>query len=61
MAEEKMPHPGHENHLCFLQNSGFLKNSWEDYKELLKEGEYVCKGCGRVAKSGSSLCMPEKL
>jgi hypothetical protein len=61
MAEEKMPHPGHENHLCFLQNSGFLKNSWEDYKKLVGDAEYICMGCGRSAKSADSLCMPEKL
>jgi len=25
MAELKMPHPGHEKHLCLLQNTGHLE------------------------------------
>jgi len=34
MAEVKMPHPGHEKHLCYLQNLGYLKSNLEDYKKL---------------------------
>jgi hypothetical protein len=26
MAEVKMPHPGHEHHLCYLQNVGYLQD-----------------------------------
>jgi len=61
MAEAKMPHAGHEEHLCYLQNVGFLMNSFDDYKELVKNGKYICKACGRVAADGKNLCAPEKL
>jgi hypothetical protein len=61
MAEEKSPHPGHENHLCHLQNIGFLLKDWEGYKKLVKNPQYICRGCGRLAASDKSLCLPEKL
>jgi len=25
MAKHKMPHPNHENHLCYLENIGYLQ------------------------------------
>jgi hypothetical protein len=30
MAEVKMPHPGHEEHLCLLQNTGYIKENFAD-------------------------------
>jgi hypothetical protein len=56
-----MPHSGHERHLCFLQNIGMVKDKLEEYKKLVKDGKYVCKGCGRVAADEKHLCAPEKL
>ena len=61
MADEKMPHPGHEKHLCYLQSIGFLGENLTEYKKLVKNGRYVCKGCGRVAEHDYNLCLPEKL
>jgi hypothetical protein len=61
MAEIKMPHPYHEEHVCFLQNIGFLKSNMEDYKKLVRDGNYLCKSCGRIAKEEKNLCKPEKL
>jgi len=61
MAEVKMPHPGHEDHLCLLQNVGYLKTNLEEYKKLVKDGKYFCKNCGRVAVKEKNLCAPEKL
>jgi hypothetical protein len=61
MAEIKMPHAAHEEHLCLLQNVGYLTSNLQEYKKLVKEGRYVCKGCGRVAASEKNLCAPEKL
>jgi hypothetical protein len=61
MAEVKMPHPGHEKHLCLLQNTGYLKDNFEDYKNLVKDPKFVCKGCGRAAASDKDLCAPEAL
>jgi rRNA maturation endonuclease Nob1 len=61
MAEVKMPHPHHEEHLCMLQNIGFVEKNLEEYKKLVKQPKYVCKGCGRVAENEKNLCSPEKL
>jgi hypothetical protein len=61
MAEVKMPHPGHEQHLCLLQNTGYLKENFEDYKNLVRNPKFVCKGCGRAAASDKDLCAPEAL
>ena len=58
--QTKMPHPGHEEHLCYLQNIGFLRDNWDDYKKLVKDPNYVCKVCGRTAASDKNLCAPEK-
>ncbi|TFG59919.1 MAG: hypothetical protein E4H36_12945 [Spirochaetales bacterium] len=57
----KMPHEHHENHLCYLVEQGLLKNKPEEYTALVKSGGYMCKGCGRIAKSADSLCAPQKL
>jgi hypothetical protein len=61
MAEIKMPHPLHERHLCLLQNVGYLISNLEEYKKLVQDGKFVCKGCGRVAASEKNLCAPERL
>ena len=61
MEDLRMPHPGHEEHLCYLQNIGFLVRNWEHFKKLVKNPKYVCKACGRVAASEKNLCAPEKL
>lgn len=61
MVEIKMPHPEHEEHLCLLQNVGYLKTNLNDYKKLVKDGKFICRGCGRVAASEKNLCTPEKL
>jgi hypothetical protein len=61
MAEPKMPHPAHEQHLCYLQNLGYVESNLDDYKKLVKNPQYVCKNCGRAAVSEKNLCNPEKL
>lgn len=61
MAEIKMPHPEHEQHLCLLQNIGYLNTNLEDYKKLVRNPNFVCKNCGRTAGSEKNLCAPEKL
>ncbi len=57
----KMPHPAHEQHLCYLQNVGYLESEFEDYKKLVKNPQFVCKNCGRAAASDKNLCNPDKL
>ncbi len=61
MPDEKMPHPGHENHLCYLQSKGYHQSNRQDYKKLVTDAKYICKGCGRTAASSDSLCASEKL
>ncbi len=61
MADVKMPHWGHDEHLCLLENIGYVRVSLEDYKKLVKGGNFVCKECGRVAGEAKNLCTPEEL
>jgi hypothetical protein len=66
----KMPHPAHEEHLCFLENIGYLRSqellemgvdSKEYYKQLIRGAKFFCKKCGRAAANDKNLCEPEKL
>ena len=61
MAETKMPHDGHDKHLCYLNNLGFQISNAEDYKKLVRKGKYMCKVCGRVAADQKNLCQPVEL
>jgi hypothetical protein len=56
-----MPHLGHDKHLCYLNNLGFQVSNPDEYKELVKDGKFFCKGCGRVAAREGNLCTPLKL
>jgi len=57
----EMPHEGHQYHLCYLHNTGFLQKNLESYKELVKNPKFVCTGCGRTAERAENLCGPSKL
>jgi hypothetical protein len=59
--EVKMPHLEHEQHLCYLQNLGYLQSNLKDYKKLVVGAKYVCKNCGRAAAREINLCAPEKI
>jgi rubrerythrin len=37
------------------------KKEFEKYIELVKNGNYICKKCGRVAVNKGNLCKPEKI
>ncbi len=56
-----MPHAAHEEHLCLLENVGYLKSNLEDYKKLVRNPKFICKNCGRAAGNEKNLCSPEKL
>lgn len=47
--------------MCYLNNLGFPVTNPEDYKELVRDGKFFCKGCGRVAAREKNLCTPLKL
>jgi hypothetical protein len=57
----KMPHEGHEMHLCYLANLGYQMQDTEDYRQLVRDAKYVCKVCGRAAADKMNLCQPKKL
>ncbi len=61
MGEKKMPHEFHEEHLCYLENIGFIESSLDKYKELVRNANYVCRKCGRAAVSDKNLCEADKL
>ena len=61
MSNEKMPHTGHDKHLCYLVNLRFQESNPEEYKSLIKEPKFYCQNCGRAAASSGSLCNPAKL
>ena len=61
MAQADMPHAGHDKHLCYLNNLGFQISNPKAYKELVKDGKFMCKVCGRVAADEKNLCKPVKL
>lgn len=47
--------------LCDLESNGFIKSNFKEYKKLVRDGQYVCRGCGRVAKKKKNLCEAKKL
>lgn len=61
MKKAQMPHPGHDKHLCYLNNLGFPITDPDDYKMLIRDGKFMCKNCGRVAAEAKNLCKPEAL
>jgi len=62
MINDVKPHGEHEQHLCHLHNiRRLLIENPEDYKKLVRNAEYICMGCGRVAASAENLCAPRPL
>ena len=61
MAKASMPHPGHDKHLCYLNNIGFQISDPKNYKQLVRNAKFFCKVCGRAAASEKNLCKPVKL
>jgi hypothetical protein len=56
-----MPHAGHDEHLCYLANMGFMLESPDEFRTLVKDPQFMCRQCGRGAQSPESLCKPEKI
>ncbi len=62
MAIDVQPHKNHEQHLCHLHNiEHLLADNPEAYKTLVRNPQYICIGCGRVAASDTNLCAPRPL
>lgn len=52
---------GHNHHLCQLHSEELHKKDPNAYAALVKNPNYVCKNCGRVAAGQENLCSPVKL
>ena len=61
MAKTEMPHPGHDKHLCYLNNLGFQISNPEEYKQLVRNSKHMCQICGRTAAEAKNLCKPVDL
>ncbi len=59
MARTREMREGHERHICALAEGGSIERDLEGFKELVAEPHFVCRRCGRAAKSAESLCEPE--
>jgi len=55
---KKMPHAGHEKHMCYMVN---VRTSMSELKKIAKDPKFICKNCARVAREGKHLCNPVKL
>ena len=54
LPPEKMPHIGHQKHLCHLAEEGM--STLEEIKNLVKDAKFICKKCGRAAAAKENLC-----
>ena len=61
MTNANLPHPGHDKHLCYLNNLRLQDTHPEQYKELIKDPKFFCQNCGRAAADSKNLCKPQKL
>lgn len=61
MAKAKLPHSGHDKHLCYLTNLDFHNSNIDEYKGFVINPEYMCQNCGRVAADKKNLCKPVKI
>ena len=51
----------HTKHLCYFVSQGFHYTDKEEYRTMTENPQFMCKYCGRVAKSENNLCKPVKL
>jgi len=47
-----------KKHLCDLMAG---KADFDSVKEAAKDAQFICKACGRAARTEDSLCVPVKL
>jgi hypothetical protein len=57
MGKDKICKGHHPGHLCVLVS----ERKFEEIKDLVREPEYICFNCGRVADAETNLCNPMPL
>ncbi|MCP4258714.1 MAG: ferritin family protein [Planctomycetes bacterium] len=50
----------HTQHLCYMISQGFNLSDEAEYQALVKDPQFKCQKCGRLAKSDINLCKPVK-
>ena len=50
----------HTQHLCYMVSQGFNLSDEAEYQALVKDPQFKCQKCGRLAKSEINLCKPIK-
>ena len=58
---EKCNGDSHDQHLCKLTGEGLHKDNPDQYAQLVRDPQFVCKSCGRVAAGKESLCAPIRI
>jgi hypothetical protein len=53
------PHIGHSQHLCEMVKRG--DQTLKQIKLLVREAQFICAKCGRIAAKEENLCKPELL
>ncbi len=48
----------HDQHLCKLYGEGVAQDNPDQYAHLVRDPQFVCKSCGRVATQKENLCSP---
>ena len=51
----------HGEHLCYIISQGFNLTDEQGYQALVEQPAFRCGHCGRTAKSGGNLCVPDGL
>jgi rubrerythrin len=50
----------HTQHLCYIISQGFNLSNESEFAELIKDPQFKCQKCGRLAKEKINLCKPVK-
>ena len=50
----------HTQHLCYIISQGFNLSNESEFAELIKNPQFKCQKCGRLAKEQVNLCKPVK-
>jgi hypothetical protein len=61
MKKPRVPHPGHNKHMCYLANLGIQVRKPKSYVKLVGQPKYLCRSCGRVAENAKNLCFPAEM